>query len=308
MSYGLERLKEIGAQKIHERTHISREHLQALLHGSFDSFNKIHFLGFISILEREYDVDLSDLKAKGLAHFQDTSSQPRKFNNIVFSQKRRKKSNLLRYFILALIVFGAFAYFKLIPSMEEKGQITPVDNTIIANAQKNLEPVVEADAEDTNETQLEALDEYALDTNTSDTNVTENTNKISSTVTSAHASTAEISKNEALKTVASTTEVLTTEPSKAVNSLKIIPKSKVWMGYIEIKTNKRHQKSFDEALELNASKDWLFLFGHGNVTIELNGKVQEFSSSKSVRFKYIDGILSEISNEEFKELNKDRKW
>ena len=66
MSSGLEKLRSIGAQKIHEQTHIARQHAQALLHESFDDMSRIHFLGFISILEREYSVDLSDLKAKAV--------------------------------------------------------------------------------------------------------------------------------------------------------------------------------------------------------------------------------------------------
>lgn len=49
---GFEKLGTIGAQKINEKTHISKYHVQALLHNNFDDMTKIQFLGFVSILER----------------------------------------------------------------------------------------------------------------------------------------------------------------------------------------------------------------------------------------------------------------
>lgn len=69
MSENFEKLREIGAQKIHERTHISKNYVQALLHSSFETMSRVQFLGFVSILEREYHLDLSDLRQKGLNHF-----------------------------------------------------------------------------------------------------------------------------------------------------------------------------------------------------------------------------------------------
>lgn len=63
MSSDLEKLKEIGAQKIFEQTHITKEHIQAILHKSFEGLTKVQFQGFVSILEREYQVDLKDLKS-----------------------------------------------------------------------------------------------------------------------------------------------------------------------------------------------------------------------------------------------------
>jgi len=60
---GLEKLKKIGAHKIFEQTHISKKYVQDILNEDFSSLNKVQFSGFISILEREYHVDLAELNA-----------------------------------------------------------------------------------------------------------------------------------------------------------------------------------------------------------------------------------------------------
>lgn len=57
-----EDLQELGSGKIHERTHISRHKLELLLTKSFGELNRLQVMGFISILEREYLIDLTSLR------------------------------------------------------------------------------------------------------------------------------------------------------------------------------------------------------------------------------------------------------
>ena len=61
MSEGFEKLKKIGAQKIYEKTHIARANVEYILSKSFDKLPKVQFRGFISILERDYGLDLQDV-------------------------------------------------------------------------------------------------------------------------------------------------------------------------------------------------------------------------------------------------------
>jgi len=106
MSEGFEKLKNIGAQKIHEKTHIAKHHVQALLHESFDEMTKVQFIGFISILEREYNIKLQDLKEIGLQHFQSLKALHEEENQ-VFVAPKKKKSNTAIYIILSLLLFAA---------------------------------------------------------------------------------------------------------------------------------------------------------------------------------------------------------
>ena len=56
-------LEENTIKSISQKTKISEENLENLLAANFDALKKIKALGFISILEREYNTDLSALKA-----------------------------------------------------------------------------------------------------------------------------------------------------------------------------------------------------------------------------------------------------
>jgi hypothetical protein len=56
----LEQLREIGPLTISRQTHISIEEIQAILDERYDRFNRTKAVGFVKILEREYDIDLQE--------------------------------------------------------------------------------------------------------------------------------------------------------------------------------------------------------------------------------------------------------
>ena len=49
MSEGFDKLKDIGAQKIHESTHISRKYIQDILQEDFSGMNRIQFLAPLAL-------------------------------------------------------------------------------------------------------------------------------------------------------------------------------------------------------------------------------------------------------------------
>ncbi|MFT5660312.1 MAG: membrane-bound lytic murein transglycosylase F [Sulfurimonas sp.] len=98
------------------------------------------------------------------------------------------------------------------------------------------------------------------------------------------------------------------ELNKGKVGLTLLPKNKVWIGYIDMKTKKKYQTIATEDLEIDPNKDWLLLFGGGNITLEVNHEIQKFSSKNNMRFKYEDGKLIKIGIEEFKNLNNGNKW
>ena len=264
MSEALEKLQDIGAQKIYEKTHIPIEHVQAILHKSYDGFSKVQFLGFLSILEREYGIDLSELRKNGVEKFASMRSLEEP-ESLFVMPKKRKKFTLL-YILLAVAVF-ALGVYNTLGNTEESKTIQSVDNTLIDDVQKTLD-LVEVNATDFNESNL--------------------------------------SSQELNATQSSETE-LVVEPVLP-ESLKFYTRTKIWLGYIDIKTNKHYNKIFTGEFSIDPSKDWLLLFGHGYVDILLNDKVLSFEGKENVRFAYEGGEVRAISEHEFKQLNKGRKW
>ncbi|MCW8895565.1 hypothetical protein [Sulfurimonas sp.] len=272
MSEDFNKLKDIGIQKIHETTHISRLHVQSFLDENFDDMTKIQFLGFVSILEREYGVDLSDLKAKFLENFaaetKKIEAEEEEGEAKLFLTKKKRNFTVV-YIAIALIIFVLVATSTLMDSNNTSSEIETIDNSMIENAKNNMAVT----SEDINSSAIEENEE--------------NNESIS-----------EVKEQEPLKQ-ADKSEVL---------SFKIIPKHKLWLGYIDLSTHKRDQKLFSDELSLDPDKNWLLTLGHGYISIEINGETKEFTNPKTVRFSYINKELKELSFQEFKKLNRDSEW
>jgi hypothetical protein len=282
MSDGLEKLKSMGAQNIYEQTHISKEHVQAILHESFEGLNKVQFLGFISILEREYNVDLSSVRTSGLGYLEQMDKDKTHNDSDLFvSPKERKNNNssslIVILIVIALIAAISFYFYNENTQNDVKSQI---DNSVIESAKEKVE----------------------------ENNSIKTTIELNATISEEN-NESNISK-EVESTLEDTVKPEIEDENKIVqkSSLKVFPRSKVWMGYIEISTNKHHQKVFSNSFELDAKTDWLLVFGHGDLNIELNGEIQKYSSQNTLRFLYKEGELKPINLKEFKSFNKGKGW
>jgi len=261
MSEELEKLQKLGAQKIYEQTHIPVQNVQALLHSSFDSFSRVQFLGFISILEREYDLELVELKSLGLTHFNEEKINKKDDGLFVIPKKRKKNTLLYIVVVTLLFIIGLFLSLNSMNS-EDISEHKP-DNTLIENVQKSIEP------------------KPRIETENIDLNNTVNQ------------------------------EIVVAVPKEkpvVVQSFKIITKSKVWFGYIDVGTNKKYQKTFSGEKDLDPKKSWLLLFGHGHIDMYINGEHVKFKNHENIRFFYEDGKLERITAREFRKLNRGSKW
>jgi len=260
MSEGYEVLQKIGAQKIHENTHISLSHVQAFLNEGFDDMTKIQFLGFISILEREYGIELDELKEKALIHFEEIAKEKNAEVKVFVSPKRKR--NLTSIYIgIVVVIFITFIFMSINSSETEVAEVIKVDNTVIETAKST----------------------------------------ISTDIVELNSSTTEIDTfNQGT--------IKDPQADSAIVSFTIIPKVKVWLGYVDLDTHKKYQRTFKDEFSLDPKKDWILAFGHGHVDIEINGIVKKYKLRRNVRFSYINGELKEISLKEFKDLNKGSKW
>lgn len=275
MSEELDILKRIGTQSIHEDTHVPIVYIKAILDEDFDSFQKVQFLGFISILEKEYNLNLSPIRVKGLECFEDIDLEKGIF---VIPKKKKKKTS--RYFFIAIIIV-LFAVIYEMNYVEKDEQTKPVvDNVLIQKVQKKIKPIKK----------VQELNK------TSESNNSKIVLEILQPIEV-------VEKVEVLEMV----EVL--EPVEMIiKSFKIFAKSKVWLGYIDVKTNQKKQKIFRGEIEFNPNKKWLLVFGHAHIDMYINGKIVKMSSHNNVRYLYENATLRAISIREFKKINRGHKW
>ena len=141
MSKDYEKLKAIGAQKIHEETHISRLHVQAIIDKTYDNMAKIQFSGFISILEREYYLDLIELREEGLVYFNGFDDNNDDNLNIVFTSNKQKSNGSFYYIIVAISIFVAVIYFSLSDLSKKNEKPQYIDESLIKSAQANIQAI-----------------------------------------------------------------------------------------------------------------------------------------------------------------------
>jgi hypothetical protein len=274
MSEGLEKLRSLGAQKIYEDTHIPLQQIRSILEEFFDDFNKVQLSGFISILEREYSIELEDLRVKSSEHFLEKSKSSVD-KGIFVTPESKPKSGKGLYIFIILILFVGVVVYNIKNSNESSDNLKEISEPLVENVESYVAP------------QLEQLIEENASKETLDDMQTE--------------------LNATTKEEVSKPEVVVEE--KAVqDSFKIVAKTKVWAGYIDTETNRKYQKTFKGELDLDPNKSWLLVFGHPLVYIYVDGKQVVFKSKKSKRFFYSNGTIRNITAKEFKRINRGRRW
>ena len=267
MSEALERLKDIGAQKIYEDTHIPVEHVQAILYESFDGLSKVQFVGFVSILEREYGEDLSDVRSRGVGYFDEKNAPDDAITDETIFKSSPSKKKLTVIYLIGAIVLFIIAIVYTMQSANKSMDKAIQEHKIVQNVKQNI--VADANISDTNDSD-------------------ENASRV-----------ADINITKAAQIVA---------PKAVTHTLKIIARTKVWLGYIDVATDQKYQKTFTGELELDPTKEWLLTFGHGYIDVVVDGKKEVFSSKNTLRLHYQDGKIEKISINDFKKLNRGNTW
>jgi Na+-transporting methylmalonyl-CoA/oxaloacetate decarboxylase gamma subunit len=279
MRESIDALRSFGEDKIYKDTHIPVRYIRAILEADFSKFTKLQLLGFIAILEREYELDMSKFKEEGLEYIKDIEKQEGKkeINEGLFVPPVKKVKLPSSYIVIvACIVFiGGYLLLEGIANEEKTFNAQELNDTESFSKQVALiQEINSSKKEEKNTTNTKQMFEP-------------------------------VSEKEKLEAVE---EVVVPQEKKIATSFIIKPKMKVWFGYIDLSNYKRYQKTFTDAMDLDPSKEWLLTFGHGYVDIIVDGEVKKFTSRKGLKFHYKDGQVTQITSEEFKRLNRGRKW
>jgi len=286
------RLQELGSKTISSATHIPIAHIENILEKKLDQFQKPQFFGFLSILEREYKLDLSGLKQEFL--FEKAEHEIVEESSFDIAERR---SQLKALFENKKIVYAAAAGVALVLlvlllskidfSSSDKAKME-INNTAIDQAKKNLNitPVDISNVEDVMENNDVESAEHGQDVQ----EVNPTTKKVA------------VSK-KAMKSE----PVSNTEPTMSLY-FRIIPKGKLWLGIIDTETHRRSVETISEPLILDAEKSWLIVTGYGHLDMDCGDTTHKFRKDHKLLFLYEDGICQIIDKEEFKAQNRGKLW
>ena len=304
---GFNTLQELGAKTISSATHIPIAHVESILNKEFQQFQKPQFFGFISILEREYKIDLSDLKQEFLfARAEEEITEETNFDIAETSSKLLENRKALlqnkkvlygvagSIFVLLLIVLLSMIDFS--SATEQKIEI---NNTAIDQAKKNLniEPVHVANVEEMMKNNEVESAEFGQDSQEANRSIVKE-EKVQT----------ESEQPQAAKKAVDTLEpVSSTEPMMPLY-LRIVPKGKLWLGIIDAETHRRRAETITEPLILDAEKSWLIVTGYGHLDMDCGDTTTKHRIDHKLLFLYEGGVCQIIDKEEFKARNKGKLW
>lgn len=296
-------LEEIGLQKVSQDTHIEQKYLQYMINGDFDKLNRINTLGFVKILSREYNIDLSDWVGVFEEYWAQNRVNPEEDEKlfIVVSSNEKSRKLFVFFVIIAFLVIAGVAYTLFTKStiVESQEQTVQYDQTpLVQETQAEIQKY-----EEENQTNLEQEKSVIVDTNVSSLGETQE-EKISSVMIPKEEMADENTPQEAI-----VTPVITEKKSEIfTNQAVIVPKIKLWVGVIYLDNFKRRSYLGDGNFSIDLSRDQVITTGHGEFTLKDDVQDLNFTRQTPVRFEVKDGLIKEISWSKFKELNKGNAW
>lgn len=268
-----EELAALGVEKIHERTHIARDKVEAILTKSYSGMTKIQFMGFVSILEREYGVDLGTLREEFTRLNGENTSSEAKLSSTVLHSAPSGRS---RWYVLGA---AAIAVILGIGYMVQNNLSTEPKNDII-----ELNPVAP----------MKAVAEAATEENLTEAPDDQNASVMPEVV-------AETPKRAPVALSAG-------EAIKTGDKLVIKPVSRVWIGLIDIDSGTKTQKVTADPIVIDTSKKWLIVLGHGWIDIDTAEGTTPLKERDAVWFSFENGKLIPLSKEEFLARNNGNNW
>ncbi len=309
-------IEKNGVMNMSQRTNISIDNLERLNKGEFEKFNRVKALGFLKILEREYEADVEELRATIKEYFKEHHTV--QDDEVVMLTKSQEagvssSSGFFRWLIIFGILYGLWFLYsngKLDSFFSVESKINLLDDTTAlessvsdADAQK----VVLSESNDSQkkiEVKIETtktVPEKALETTES--------NK-----TGGIGSIFDKNGSQVIESVPliDTAEKRVDEEDQAqiIYNLTVNPtKGMLWYGFINLDTKERREfmNKKSTPFELDGNR-WILVTGHGYVDIVSDAKTINISDRKKHYF-YLDSTeIREIDRKEFRSLNKGRGW
>ncbi|MDR1554934.1 MAG: hypothetical protein LBS39_02785 [Campylobacteraceae bacterium] len=280
----VEKLEDIGLREVSRKTYIEFNYLKFMVNKEFSKLQRVKTLGFVKIIQREYNIDMNDWVKEFEEYFQENEqSQPtEKIADAVLESHKninRNKKKYILFTILFLVLFTIFAY-SFTKGRTKHIESIPIDSSI-------------------------TYDDY------SENETDENVSQILSIAEDANTSLANDTSDNVLQPIAKITDIESSTPERIVKNFKAIisPHTNIWIGVIDLATLRKRTYMQEEDIALELNKEQLAITGHGDFTLKLENKPNKRFNAGNRIYLYINnGSIEEISESDFVLLNGGRNW
>lgn len=275
----LQKLKEIGVEKIREKTNLDAGKIEDILEKRFEKIAPVRAKGFIQVLQKTFDVDLSDWLTE---YYQSQKNLPEEKKEKK-SEELESKSNALFWVACVglLVVGGGLLYWMYLKSQNTETQ--PIQKQII-----QVQP-------------QEVVVEEVLEVAPIPEEVSSQEQKTQGVL---------VAKKEVVKKELDEygESVFPNIAFNEENLLFITADTPLWVGIINLDTKKRVAKTKKE-FEIPLDKQLLINIARGGFSASLDDEEKYFNTYKPVYLIHtIKGGLKQISKEEFMSLNGGVEW
>lgn len=311
-------LEELGLQEVSRKTHIETKFLEYMVTKQFSKLNRINTLGFVKILKREYNLDLSswveEFESFKSEHDQDVNSSN---HSPVFAQEDKEKPSkrwIVWLILLALIgaAFWKFDGMGYVNTLKEKyidNNITKVDETPTKSIKaedttQDITSNIQAN-EDTQDTQeVESVEQEESNNDNQNVFVAENVKNDEEILEE------NISKNDENISENSVQNVDEQEADKEeFESALLKPKRRIWVGIVDLQKRKKSQFATKNSIDINLTKPQIIVTGHGDFILRDENGEEKSYSSKNKKYYYVDGgTITQIDKKEFISYNGGKSW
>lgn len=289
----LEKLQKIGVKEIAKQTKISTSRIQDILDLQFETTQRVHLVGFVQILEREYKLDLSGV-LKAYDDFHDThpatpeqseksvkvqdlslDTQKQRYDAI---DERKKQANSKQKFYITLVsvVIVIFAYL-IYQNIASKYSASSSSSTESSSTQAApSDPSAESsESPDSAQAGSESTDGNDIDSAAASDGASEQGAQAPNTQASS------VVIDSATPEPSTTPRAQNLDPVAASKTMMITTDIMLWFDIIDLDTNRRkYQGVTSDTYSIKTdSHRWLLAFGHSNFNLTMNGSPFTFPKS-----------------------------
>lgn len=138
MNETLKKLHEIGIDAIHVQTHISIHSLKAILEERFADISHIQYIGFLTLIEADMHIDMSELRASYQAYREDTGQADDNRELFVSTPKESKNYKPLIISVISIALVIVFISTMSPKKSSEENFETQAENSAIEKAAENI--------------------------------------------------------------------------------------------------------------------------------------------------------------------------
>jgi len=297
-------LEENSIKAMSQKTKISEENLENLLNKNFDAIKKIKTLGFISIIEREYNADLTPIKEEAKEYYDEMHEDQSVTLGFPVVEEKKGKSKFFILVVLALLGYASWYFLTQFDKKTLSDMIPFIDESTLESFIGDKK-VASTDVEDLSigKVSVEAASvQREPVTTTQSEAVSEEVLPVSSENSAAQQDVE--NSVEVTQTIEDITPAAVTR-----KTVSIVPVHRLWFGIVNADTLARENFSISKPYELDVSTHgWLVSTSSAAFSLQDGDETKEFNDAQEHYFKIDANGIENLSKSDYVALGGWPKW